>query len=115
MTHPIVERILSGQVAPNVKLAAARGALPIPREDLIELWVQLRTDGDGEVRLSCKESLAAVAESEWVDLLPGHEFAPPVLDFAIRVLGKNPKILQAALLNPGSPHASVAWLAAQVP
>lgn len=115
MTHPIVERILAGQVAPNVKLAAARGALPIPREDLIELWVQLRGDGDGEVRLACKESLAGVAESEWVDLLPAHEFPPPVLDFAIRILGKNPKILQAALLNPVAPVPTVAWLAAQVP
>jgi hypothetical protein len=113
VSHPIVERILSGQVPENVKQAAARGALPIPREDLIELWVLLRGDADGEVRLACKESLAGVTEDEWQELLPIHEFAPQVLDFAVRVLGKNHLILQAALRSPHIPTASVEWAAAQ--
>ncbi|MEW5765094.1 MAG: hypothetical protein ACOYXN_02250 [Acidobacteriota bacterium] len=113
MTHPVVERILAGDVPANVKLAAARGALPIPREELIELWVQLRADEDGEVRLACKESLAGVAEAEWLDLLPDHPFSAPVLDFAVRVLGRNAKVLDAALRNRGVPTESLEWLAQQ--
>jgi len=62
MSHPIVERILSGDAPANLKQAAARGAMPIPREDLIELWVLLRTDPDDEIRMACKENLADVSE-----------------------------------------------------
>ena len=113
MTHPVVERILSGQVPANVKQAAAKGALPIPREDLIELWVLLRADADSSIRLACNESLAGVSELEWGELLPSHGFAPQVLDFAVRVLGKNHRILQAALRNPKVPVPAVEWIAAQ--
>lgn len=113
MTHPIVERILRGEVAPNIKEAAARGAIPIPREDLIELWVLLRTDTDDVVRLACKESIAGVPEREWVEILPAHPFDPRVLDFAVRILGKNPAILQAALQNRGVPAATLEVLARQ--
>ena len=69
MSHPIVERILSGDAPANLKQAAARGAMPIPREDLIELWVLLRTDPDDEIRMACKENLADVSEAEWKEWL----------------------------------------------
>jgi hypothetical protein len=111
MSHPVVERILAGDVPANVKLAAARGALPIPREELVEVWVQLRSDEDGEVRLACKESLADVSEAEWLDLLPDHPFSAPVLDFAVRILGKNARLLEAALRNRGVPTETLEWLA----
>ncbi|MEW6757688.1 MAG: hypothetical protein AB1347_05665 [Acidobacteriota bacterium] len=113
MTHPVVERILAGDVPANVKLAAARGALPIPREELVELWVQLRADEDGDVRLACKESLAGVSEAEWLDLLPDHPFSAPVLDFAVRILGRNAKLLDAVLRNKGVSTETLEWLAQQ--
>jgi hypothetical protein len=111
MSHPLVERILSGEVPQPVKLAAARGALPLSREDFLELWVHLRNDADPEVRLASKESLAEVTEEEWITLLPDHPFPAPVLDFSVRVLGKNPKILDAALRNRGVSDDTLAWLA----
>lgn len=110
MTHPLVERILRGELPDNVRKAAARGALPIPREDLLELWVLLRNDQDGEVRLACKESLAEVSEDEWKEVLPEHPFDPRVLDFAVRVLGKNPALLSAALQNRGAAPETLEWL-----
>lgn len=114
MTHPIVKRILSGEAPPNLKQAAARGALPIPREDLIELWVLLRNDTDAEVRMACKENLAEVSEEEWTESLPSHAFDPRVLDFAARILGKNPHLLQATLKNRDVPTETMEWLAQNV-
>ncbi len=111
MSHPIVERILSGQVPDQVRKAAARGALPIPREDLIEAWILLRTDPDDEVRLACKESLAEVTEQEWTEVLPDHPFDPRVLDFAIRILGKNNRIRDAALKNSKASNETLEWYA----
>jgi hypothetical protein len=111
MSHPLVDRILSGEVPQPVKLAAARGALPLSREDFLELWIHLRNDADPEVRLASKENLAEVTEEEWITLLPDHPFSAPVLDFSVRVLGKNPKILDAALRNRGVSDDTLAWLA----
>ncbi|MGA9750698.1 MAG: hypothetical protein WBS54_02815 [Acidobacteriota bacterium] len=110
MTHPLVERILAGETQAHVKRAAAKGALPLSREEFIELWVLLRNDEDPEVRIACKESLAALKEEEWDALLPGYEFHPEVLDFAIRVLGKNEQIRRAALKNRGVPVETLEWL-----
>ncbi len=111
MSHPIVERVLSGDAPPQLKQAAAHGALPIPREDLLELWVLLRADSDGEIRMACKESLAEISEEEWKEILPVHPFDPRVLDFAVRVLGKNQAVLQAVLQNKGVPTDTLEWLA----
>jgi hypothetical protein len=115
VTHPLVERILKGELPGHLKKAAARGALPIPREDLLELWVLLRNDPDGEVRLACKESLAEVSEEEWKEVLPQHPFDPRVLDFAVRVLGKNPPLLTAVLQNRGVPVEALEWLGGNGP
>jgi hypothetical protein len=111
MSHPIVERILSGDAPANLKQAAARGAMPIPREDLIELWVLLRTDPDDEIRMACKENLGEVSEAEWKEILPSHPFDPRVLDFAVRILGKTPSVLQASLKNRGVGTDTLEWLA----
>jgi len=111
MSHPIVERILSGDAPFSLKQAAARGAMPIPREDLLELWVLLRADPDDDVRMACKENIAGVDEAEWREILPAHPFDPRVLDFAVRVLGKTPSLLQAALKNKGVGTDTLEWLA----
>ena len=110
MSHPLFDRILSGKSSSRIKLAGARGALPLPREELITLWVLLRADQDPEVRLACKDSLADVSEKEWLEILPGTPFNPGVLNFAIRVLGRNPGLRQAALRNPGVSLETLEWL-----
>ncbi len=111
MSHPLTERILQGAVPEAAKHAAAKGALPIPREDLIELWVCLRNDADAEVRMACKESLGEVEESEWLDLLPDYDFRQEVFEFAFRVLGRNKRILEAGLRNRGVSNASIKYVA----
>ena len=113
MSHQLVERILSGQVPDAARRAAAKGSLPIPREDLIELWVGLRNDKDPEVRISSKESLASIQESEWRELLPNYPFRPEVIEFAMLVLGRNKVILESALRNKEAPLDAVEKVAGQ--
>jgi hypothetical protein len=113
MSHPLVDRILSGDAPDAAKQAAANGALPIPREDMIELWVCLRNDPNPDVKVACRESLSQIAEPEWIDLLPSYPFRAEVLDFALLVLGRNAKILESALRNRQAPVAAVEKVAAQ--
>lgn len=111
MAKPLVEQVLSGQAPLKLRKAAANGILPLSLEELIELWVFLRTDSIGEVRLASKESLAAVKEEEWLLLLTEHAFSSHVLDFAIRVLGRKPTLLHAALKSRRVPVGALEWLA----
>ena len=53
----IVGRILDGQAPANVRAAAARGALPLPRTTLVRLQVFLLKDPDEEIRKSAKQAL----------------------------------------------------------
>lgn len=111
MSHPLVERILSGEAPEAVRQAGARGVLPIPREDQIELWACLRNDGDPDIRLSARENLAAVDASEWRPYLRDHEFRPEVFDFASKTLSRQDDLAAALLQNRALPDVSFAYLA----
>ncbi|MEJ2422042.1 MAG: hypothetical protein P8018_10110 [Acidobacteriota bacterium] len=110
MTHPLVERILSGNVPSQVKQAAARGALPIPRENLLELWAVLRSDLDPEIRTASKESLAGVDDEEWLQYLPDQAFGEEFFGFAVKVLARKRELASALLRNKNLPANAVVEL-----
>ena len=111
MSHPVVERILSGEVPVGVRATAAKGLLPIPREDQIELWACLRNDEDPEVRIACRESLSSVDHDEWLQLLPEGDFRPEFFDFAVRVLAKTPDLAEVLVANRSLPDEAMVRLA----
>jgi len=111
MSHPIVEQILAGRVAPMVKLAAAKGALPIPREDQIELWGCLRNDPDAEIKVLARENLAAIPVEEWLEVLQAHPFRPEFFAFAVKILAKDGRIAMTILRNKALPDAAIEELA----
>lgn len=56
-TGELISAILSGRAPVTVRLAAARGALPLAPEQLLQLQIRLRRDADGSVRAAAAESL----------------------------------------------------------
>lgn len=111
MSHPIVEQILAGNASPMVKQAAAKGALPIPREDMLELWGCIRNDADPEIRTLARENLASVPVDEWMEVIQAHAFRPEFFDFAVKVLAKDGRIAVAMLRNKSLPDGAVEALA----
>lgn len=99
MSHPLVDQILSGKASEAVKKAASRGALPIPREDQIELWACLRNDPDQEVKMQCRQNLAEVSFEEWRSLLKEHTFRKEFFDFVAKVLSRDERLAILALRN----------------
>src|SRR6266540_4345169 len=55
--HPLVERILSGSAPDAIRLSAARGALPLPLQDLVYAQICLLNDAQLAVVQAAKDSL----------------------------------------------------------
>lgn len=80
----LLRGILDGQVPRQVRLFAAEGLLPIPREDLFRLQFMLTSDPDDELARAAKASVAEVEAATIVDWLTGYRLEPMVLDLVIR-------------------------------
>ncbi len=80
----LVARILDGTAPLPAKTAAARGALPIPRTDLVRLFVFLLKDDDETIRNDAAASLAGLDNDTLDDLLGSEECAPEVLTYFSR-------------------------------
>jgi hypothetical protein len=118
--NPLVDAIVSGQAPPAVRLAAARGALPVTRAERLLLCVHLLSDSDPAVRKAASVRLAGEGRTDMAASLDAAEpLAPQVLDhFAGRgdadpaLLGKlvERADLSAAALETLSACAHVAVL-----
>ena len=84
-TDELLDGILEGKVPRQVRLFAAQGLLPIPREDLLRLQVMLSTDPDDELAEISKASVAEVDAEAIVEWLSGYDLEPMVLDLIIRL------------------------------
>ncbi len=84
-TEQLLKGILEGQVPRQVRLFAAEGLLPIPREDLLRLQFMLSTDPDTELAKIAKASIAEVETAAIVEWLSTYDVEPMVLDLVIRL------------------------------
>lgn len=100
-TNELLGGILEGQVPRQVRLFAAQGLLPIPREDLLRLQVMLSTDPDDELAKIAKASVLEVDSSAIVEWLSEYDLEPMVLDLLIRLREEDEIWVQVAS------HASV--------
>ena len=81
----LLQAIMSGQVARQVRLFAAQGLLPIPREDLFRLQAVLAADPDPELAAAATQSLQGESLPTLIEWIEHHEVEPVVLDMLSRV------------------------------
>ena len=114
----LLDRILDPASPRPLRLAAARGALPLPRGDLIVALAQLSTDTDGEIAAESRKTLAATPQDVLRAILRDETTPPPVLDHFGYETATPPDLLASVIANPsasddlllhlaGSPHAEV--------
>jgi hypothetical protein len=83
--NQLLQAILSGQVPRPVRLFAAQGLLPIPREDLFRLQAVLSADPDPELAAAATQSLQAEDAKTLVDWIEHQDVEPVVLDLLSRI------------------------------
>lgn len=106
-TNPVVKTIITGIAPRPAQLAAARGMLPLPQTDLLEILVALAAGDDAELAETAGKTLAGQDKTELETIVKSSEVAPPVLAyFAGR--DEQPRQIHAAILaNPKTPSAAI--------
>ena len=101
--HPLLDRVLDPATPRPLRLAAARGALPLPRQDLIVALVQLCTDVDAEISAESRKTLAATPADVLDAILRDPSTPVPVLEHFGYEIQTPPELLGSLIANPSAP------------
>ncbi len=112
-TNPVVKAIVSGTAPHPARLAAARGMLPLPQADLLEVLVALATETDVELAENARQTLASQDKGELEAAFKSDETAPQVLAFFAGQDNQPKPIYEAILTNPKTPTAAIINFARQ--
>ncbi|MEP6903634.1 MAG: hypothetical protein ABJA66_18065 [Actinomycetota bacterium] len=106
-TNPVVKAIIAGTAPQPAKFAAARGMLPLPQNDLLEILVALANDADKELAQSARQTLSSQDTAVLQNAVQSSEIAPRVLDFFADNENLPNEIYEAILQNPKTPEQSI--------
>lgn len=105
--NPVVKAIIAGTAPQPARLAAARGILPLPQNDLLEILVHLVKDADTELARTAESTLSSQETDKLEELAKSDELAPQVLAYFIETEGFPAKIQDAVLANSQTPPESL--------
>jgi hypothetical protein len=111
--NPVVQTILSGQAPAPARLAAARGMLPLPQADLLELLVALSRDEDAELSAVAQETLRGQELDDLLNAAQDAEVAPSVLGYLAGRKDLPVAIHETVAQHGATPDEAVALLAQQ--
>lgn len=110
--NPVVKAIITGTAPQPARLAAARGLLPLPQNDLLEILVALAICPDSEIAAAASETLGAESADNLVFAAKADDSAPAVLSYLATERVGSREIQEALILNNKTPDQALANLAA---
>jgi hypothetical protein len=114
-TNPVVQAIISGKAPQPARLAAARGILPLPQNDLLEVLVALTASDDAQIAAAATETLQAESADQLLTAASDQDTAPNVLAYLATRSDGTPELYEATILNTRTPDHALATLAATTP
>jgi len=114
-TNPVVQAIISGKAPQPARLAAARGLLPLPQNDLLEVLVALTSSDDTQIAAAAGETLKAESADELLSAASDQDTAPNVLAYLATQTDGTTQLYEATILNTRTPDHALAKLAATTP
>ncbi len=112
-TNPVVKAVVEGSAPRPAQLAASRGALPLPQNDLLEILVAYFQGDDAELRANAAETLRSQPHAALESTITSSDLAPTVLGYLARQVDLPVKIHQAVILNEQTPSDAIAEFAAR--
>jgi hypothetical protein len=111
-SNSVVISIITGNAPRPAQMMAARGLLPLPQEDLLEILVTLEMSDDAELAYAAKETLASQEPAGLLIIAENKETAPSILGYFARSSNLGKQINEAAALNTSTPDDAISQLAA---
>lgn len=109
--NPVVQAIIKGTAPQQARMAAARGLLPLPQADLLEVLVALRESQETEIASAAAATLAAQAPDSLLSVAAAIETPPSVLGYLAGRPGAGRAVHEAVTLNANTPDEGIALLA----
>ncbi|MBX7222388.1 MAG: hypothetical protein K1Y36_20730 [Blastocatellia bacterium] len=111
MPHPVVEAIQTGKAPRPARLAAAKGLLPMPPEDLLFALSLLAKDTDEEVRAAVPEALMHFNPEVMLVVAQDQKADPTLLTFLCTTPKIPEPVVEAVILNRATPDPAIAQFA----
>lgn len=111
MPSPVVAAIRNGAAPAPAKMAAARGALPLPPEDLLEVFVVLSQDQNEELRTTALKSLNEFDVARMKQIVSLKETPADVLQYLCAWRSGKAEVYEALVLNDATPDQGIKELA----
>lgn len=110
-TNPVVKSIISGNAPPAARSAAARGMLPLPQADLLEVLVHLTADNDPAIAGAAQETMSEQQAADLLQAAAAENTAPSVLGYLASLTSATREIHEAIAANANTPDEAIALLA----
>jgi len=111
--NPVVKAVIEGTAPRPARLAAARGVLPLPQLDLIEVLVAFATSDDGELAGHARETIRTQDTKTLNSLVRSESISITVLNF-LASFGEMPREIQESIVaNVRTPVETVVKVAAE--
>lgn len=110
--HPVTQRILDGQAPEPLRRAAARGAVPVPRGELIRIQVYLALAGEEGIAAAARDNLQEIPATEVESVVTTTACPREVLDWFARHRQDDAEIMTALISNADTPEDALIAAAA---
>ena len=110
-TNPVVQAIVSGSAPQQARLAAARGLLPLPQSDLLEVLIALRHSDNAEIAEAAASTLETQNAEDLLVAAKTDDTSPSVLGYIATTSNGTHEIYEEVVLNSRTPADAIAALA----
>lgn len=110
-TNPVAKAIIQGTAPRPAQFAAARGVLPLPQIDLLEVLVNLTKSGDQELAAAAEATLNNQDTNGLRQIVESNQTAPAILDYFAENENFPAEIHEAIISNLKTPDTAIIKLA----
>ena len=111
-SNSVAKAVIEGTAPRPARLAASRGALPLPQADLLEILVTFFNGDDTELKENAGRTLKDQNVDELQDVINAGQLAPSVLGYLATRHDLPPKVQEMILRDTNTPADAIAQFAA---
>ena len=105
--NPVVKAVIEGTAPRPARLAAARGILPLPQLDMLEVLVAFATSDDGELSQHARQTIRTQDTETLNALVRSNEVPVPILSYLASVGELPRKIHESIISNAKTPITTI--------